>query len=196
MTKRPAQALLVIDMVQDFLPKVRSKGRRELIAATNDLTRMVRGHSGTVIWVRQEFRPDLSDAFLNMRRTGVAITIAGTPGSQLDPELIAGPEDRTVVKRRYSAFFETDLDRLLLPFAGTSLIIAGINTHACVRMTAIDAYQRDWDVILASDCVASYDPRHHAISLEYMDGKIARALSNPEIGSWLAAGEGNSADSR
>jgi len=186
MTKRPALALLVIDMVQDFLPTVRSKDRSELIAATNDLTKMVHDHSGTVIWVRQEFRPDLSDAFLDMRRTGEPITIAGTPGCQLDPELIAGPEDRTLVKRRYSAFFETDLDRLLLPFAGTSLIIAGINTHACVRMTAIDAYQRDWDVIVASDCIASYDPQHHAISLEYMDGKIARALSNLEISSWLA----------
>jgi nicotinamidase-related amidase len=33
--------------------------------------------------------------------------------------------------------------------------LAGINTHACIRTAAIDAFQRDYDVILAGDCIAS-----------------------------------------
>jgi nicotinamidase-related amidase len=38
--------------------------------------------------------------------------------------------------------------------------IAGINTHECVWTTAVDAYQRDFDVVLARDCIGSYDAEH------------------------------------
>jgi isochorismate hydrolase len=61
------------------------------------------------------------------------------------------------------------------------LILAGINTHACIRMTAIDAYQRDIPVILAADCIGSYDREHHEISLRYMKDKIAVVMSNGEL---------------
>ena len=53
-------------------------------------------------------------------------------------------------------------------------------------MAAIDAYQRDWEVILAADCVGSYDQEHHEISLRYMKGKIASVMTNEEIRSLLA----------
>jgi isochorismate hydrolase len=67
------------------------------------------------------------------------------------------------------------------------LIFAGINTHACIRMAAIDAYQRDWEVILAANCVDSYDREHHEISLRYMKDKIASVMTNEEIQRMLAA---------
>ncbi len=41
-------------------------------------------------------------------------------------------------------------------------MLAGINTHACTRMTAIDAYQRDLAVILPREAVDSYDKEHAA----------------------------------
>ncbi|MFN3943317.1 MAG: hypothetical protein ACK4K7_00135 [Allosphingosinicella sp.] len=37
----------------------------------------------------------------------------------------------------------------------------------------MDAYQRDLEVILASDCIAGYDEEHARISMRYMDGKSA-----------------------
>jgi isochorismate hydrolase len=55
-------------------------------------------------------------------------------------------------------------------------------------MTSIDAYQRDWEVILAADCVGSYDREHHEVSLRYMRGKIAEVMSNVEIAARLDAG--------
>jgi isochorismate hydrolase len=48
-------------------------------------------------------------------------------------------------------------------------------------MTAIDAYQRDLPVVLASECVGSYDQEHHAITLRYLQGKIAKVMTNNEI---------------
>jgi isochorismate hydrolase len=50
-----------------------------------------------------------------------------------------------------------------------------------------DAYQRDWEVIVAADCVGSYDLGHHEISLRYMKGKIALVMSNEDIRGMLDA---------
>ena len=56
-----------------------------------------------------------------------------------------------------------------------------MNTHACIRMTAIDAYQRDMRVVLATECIDSHDEEHARISLCYMDGKIASVMTNAQI---------------
>jgi nicotinamidase-related amidase len=134
-----------------------------------------------VFWVRQEFAPDLSDAFLEMRANNVSITIAGTAGCELLPELDRLPEDFVIVKKRYSAFFGTNLDARLSAIGPGFLVIAGVNTHACVRMTAIDAYQRDYDVIVAAECIASNDIEHHDVTVRYLDGNIARILPTADL---------------
>jgi bifunctional isochorismate lyase/aryl carrier protein len=138
------------------------------------------------VWVRQEFQPDLRDAFPEMRAKGIRITIRGTEGSQIVSDLAVAPSDPVVIKKRYSAFYGTTLDGILTGLNPDGLILAGINTHACIRMAAIDAYQRDWEVILAADCVDSYDREHHDISLRYRNGKIASVMSNEEIRRMLA----------
>ena len=138
-----------------------------------------------MIWIRQEFKPDLSDAFLEMRRHGIQVTIEGTDGCEILPELERRSDDRVVVKKRYSAFFGTVLDELLSDIGPDVLVLAGVNTHACIRTTAIDAYQRDYDVIVASDCIGSHDDEHQRVTLRYMDDRIARLMSNEEIGELL-----------
>jgi isochorismate hydrolase len=73
------------------------------------------------------------------------------------------------------------LDQLLAAWQPQRIILAGVNTHACVRTTAIDAYQRDYEVVLAEDCIASYDQEHHEVSLRYMAGKIAQVMRGVDI---------------
>lgn len=180
--------LLVIDMLQGFLDSWDAEARRKLVESIHELSAMMRSRGFPVIWVRQEFEPDLRDAFLEMKRSGMAVTIKGTRGAELVPELQVAAVDRVLIKKRYSAFFRTVLEEWLEELKADGLILAGVNTHACVRMTAIDAYQRDWEVILAADCVGSYDREHQEVSLRYMRGKIAEVLSNVEIAARLDAG--------
>jgi isochorismate hydrolase len=92
-----------------------------------------------------------------------------------------------LVKKRYSAFFGTELDAELSTLRPEVVVVAGVNTHACVRMTAIDAYQRDYDVIVAGDCVASSDPEHHDVTLRYLEGNIARVLATDHLITVLGA---------
>jgi nicotinamidase-related amidase len=183
--------LIVIDMLVDFFERspALAAQRASLVASINALVADFRRAKRPVVWVRQEFAADLSDAFLDMRRNNLAITIAGTPGCQLLPELEPSIDDPVVVKKRYSAFFGTELDAMLVALSPATLVLAGINTHACIRTTAIDAYQRDYDVILAGDCVGSGDRAHHDVTIDYLDGHIVRIMSNKSLAKLVGAVE-------
>lgn len=163
-------AVLVIDMLNDFFREGPLAEEREALAAhVNALVGRARERDWPVLWIRQTFAPDLSDAFLDMRDHGIRATIEGTEGARLLAELDRHADDPEIVKKRYSAFFETPLDAMLRDLDVETLILAGVNTHACVRMAAIDAYQRDLRVVIVRECVASYDAEYHAVSLRYLE---------------------------
>jgi nicotinamidase-related amidase len=112
--------LIVIDMVNDYLGKMSETDRSRIIEATNELIKSFRAADRPVIWVRQEFEPDLTDAFPEMRAKGIAITIRGTHGAAIHSALNYHPHDAIIIKKRYSAFFRTEL-ALLWQVGGTIL---------------------------------------------------------------------------
>ena len=153
----------------------------------NDLASFARENDFPVIWVRQEFEPDLSDAFRSMRETGTRITIRGTAGCHVIREIERRPGDIEIVKQRYSAFFGTQLAQLLESLRCGHLIIGGVNSHACVRTTAVDAFQLDYEVILAIDSIASYDEEYHRESIRYLKQAIGQPMSNGQLRECLRA---------
>ena len=171
------KALLIIDMLEDFFREEPLRSiRKNLTGQINKLLIDIRSVQIPVIWVRQEFRHDLEDAFLSMKRKNIKITIAGTFGSKILSELKVESVDHEIVKKRYSAFYGTQLDSLLKKLKVNELILSGINSHACVRTAAIDAFQRDMDVTIIRDCVASYDEEHHEMTLKYLSRGIAKVV--------------------
>jgi len=180
-------ALIVIDMLNDFLTKWECVDRERLISDLNELVEIMRKVSLPIIWIRQEFEPDLSDAFPEMRAKNIHTAIKGTAGCQIDSRLNIAPTDIVIVKKRYSAFYGTNLDEVLAQLRPDGIVIAGINTHACVRTTVVDAYQRDWPIVLATDCVDSYDREHHQVTLNYMRNKLATLMTNREIEAEIVA---------
>jgi nicotinamidase-related amidase len=177
---------LFVDLLEDFFAKPPLSARRETLAlAVNDLASFARERDFPVIWVRQEFEPDLGDAFRSLRETGTRITIRGTPGCDVIREIERRPGDIEVVKKRYSAFFGTRLAQLLESVHCNQLVIGGVNTHACVRATAVDAFQLDYNVILAVDAIASYDDEYHRESIRYLAQSIGQPMSNSEVEQFL-----------
>lgn len=100
--------------------------------------------------------------------------IAGSPQTELMPEL--GPEPTDVViatKRRLSIFRDTDLDLTLRELGIETVIFAGINTNTCVQCAAFEAMNRDLATIVVADCVQSmYGQDLHVLGLQ----NIARCL--------------------
>ena len=175
-------AIFVIDMLNDCFGHAElDRKRASLCSSINQLTALARTKGFPVIWVRQEFEPDLSDAFLDMKRENIRMFIKGTPGPLILDELVRYDSDIEIVKKRYSMFYGTDVESLLQELETDSLILAGVNTHACIRTAAIDAYQRDFQVTIVRECVASKDVEHHEITLDYLDGGIATLVTLGEL---------------
>jgi nicotinamidase-related amidase len=172
----------VIDMLNDCFGHAELDRRRaSLCSSINKLTAFARANAFPIIWVRQEFEPDLSDAFLDMKRDNIRMFIKDTSGACILNELERFDSDIEILKKRYSMFYGTALESLLQEWEAATLILAGVNTHACIRTAAIDAYQRDFQVIIVRDCVASKDQEHHDITLDYLDGGIASVMSLSEL---------------
>ena len=175
-------ALFVIDMLNDCFGHAElDRVRTALCSSINQLTDLARAKGFPVIWVRQEFEADLSDAFADMKKENIRMFIKGTPGPLILDELVRSDSDIEIVKKRYSMFYGTDLESLLQDLQTDSLILAGVNSHACVRTAAIDAYQRDFPVTLVRECVASKDQKHHDITMDYLDGGIATVVTLDEL---------------
>ena len=109
------------------------------------------------------------------------ICIEGTPGEKLVPGLETEPQDRVVKKTRYSGFYDTDLESELRSLAVESLVVCGINTHACVRTTVVDAFMRDYRIWIPRECVASYDQAGHERSLDYLSRRMACVVDLEEV---------------
>lgn len=90
------------------------------------------------------------------------------------------PEDNDyfVLKPRHSAFFQTNLELLLQYLSARRLILTGMAGDMCVLFSAYDGYMRGFEILVASDCVASEDPEQNAQILALMQ-RVLKAQVMP-----------------
>ncbi|NIQ38317.1 MAG: isochorismatase family protein [Proteobacteria bacterium] len=93
-------------------------------------------------------------------------SIEGTEGAQVIDELSPQPTDLVLPKRRFSAFFKTGLNDTLRGWGVDTLAVAGVTTHVCVLMTAMDALCHDFAVFVLKDCCASYRTEIHRSTIK------------------------------
>ena len=98
----------------------------------------------------------------------------------LVPALSPLPDEYHVIKRRYSAFFGTDLEILLKGLNATTLILCGALTDVCVHYTFVDAHQHDYRVRVAVDAVGGSSQAAHDASLNAMEYLQTGALRSTE----------------
>jgi len=89
--------------------------------------------------------------------------VRGRPMVEL---LLPGERDYFVLKPKHSGFFSTTLDVLLDYLKARTLIITGVAGNICVLFTANDAYMRDFNLVVPSDCVASNEAEDNRHALE------------------------------
>jgi nicotinamidase-related amidase len=106
--------------------------------------------------------------------------IEGTPGVEFAPPLKPLPEDYVLTKRRYSAFFSTDLDLLLRDNEVDTVFLVGTKTNVCIRATAQDAFQRNYHVIVPRECVSTDKEHLQQANLEDIGKYMGRVVSTDE----------------
>lgn len=78
----------------------------------------------------------------------------GGPDPSLVEPIVPGPDLPFVVKARHSVFYQTQLDYLLRSNDVERVVLAGQVTEQCILYSALDAYVRRYEVIVARDAVA------------------------------------------
>lgn len=91
-----------------------------------------------------------------------------------------------IVKRRYSAFFATDLALFLAEQSVNRVVICGVKANVCVRATAQDAFAHGFDVCVAGDATSSNREALARASLEDIDRYMGRVVSTSEAAGMLA----------
>src|SRR5438874_8580033 len=100
------------------------------------------------------------------------------PGRELVQILHPEEDDYFVLKPKDSGFFSTTLDVLLAYLKARTLLLTGVAGNICVLFTADDAYMRDFNLIVPSDCVASNDADDNRHALEQIQ-QVLKADTTP-----------------
>jgi len=148
-------AIIVVDMLKDnFRESPRNpfyqEGKR-IIPNLQTLLRKGREKGFPILFACDSF---LKEDFIFKGRMKPH-SLRGTEGAEVIDELKPEPTDLILHKRRFSAFFKTDLDQTLRTLGVDTLLVTGMTTEVCVLMTAMDALCHDFSVILLEDCCAS-----------------------------------------
>jgi nicotinamidase-related amidase len=151
-------ALLVIDMQRYFagIAAPILETVRRTVAACHE-------RGVLVVFTRHGHVDPARDGGMLGRWWGELI-LEGTEGHDLLP-LGAEPDDPVVPKRRYDAFFGTDLEALLRERGIEEVAVAGVMTNLCVETTARAAFVRDFRVRLLLDAAATAGEELHLASL-------------------------------
>jgi nicotinamidase-related amidase len=88
-------------------------------------------------------------------------SLAGTAGAEVFEELDMQADDLWQPKPRFSAFFDTGLERCLQEKGVTLCVVGGIATHFCVLTTVLDAICYDFQAVLLEDCSAAFSKQVH-----------------------------------
>lgn len=167
---------MVIDMLNDFVDEKGSlfcgPASRAILPFVVKTVQKARGVGEPVFFIADRHLAD--DKEFEMFPPHC---IAGTEGAAVCPELEPKKGEIIVPKRRYSAFFGTDLDLRLRELGVSEIILVGVCTNICVFFTAADARMRGYKVTVLRDGVASFDEAAHRFALEQMEKVLGARIA-------------------
>ena len=165
-------ALVIIDMQKDFVVEGAciecGPAGRATIPVIKQLKSWAYDNGLPIIYTHEYHRSDLTDFGKELDHEPPH-TLEGTSGMDIVDELAPEARDYHIYKRRYSAFFQTDLQILLQGLKKDVLIICGVCTNICVYGTALDALQNGLHAIIISDAVAGTSEEYHNVFLRHME---------------------------
>jgi ureidoacrylate peracid hydrolase len=199
--KNNETCLLIIDMQNDFLSEEGYFAQKknwpvsqfkDLIGRIAKLKEAADQKGWRTIYTQTGYAPDGCDSYTRVhnlipdifmegqtpeeeqKRDHHSVLIKGTWGADIIDELKPGEKDYVISKRRFSAFYQTDLEHMLRSWGIKNVVVTGIVTEVCVESTVREAFIRDFDVIVVEDGVSSWNKKRHDASIENMKFAYAK----------------------
>lgn len=175
-------ALLLVDMQNDFLDR---RGlypdRDKVVAGAKILLELFRAQKLPIMHVQMTIQPDGSDRMPHWVEKNIWSCVAGSSGACPPKCLEPFVDEPVFFKSFHSAFGSSELKSAIRAAEVDTLVVAGLYTHACIRATALDAFSHGYKVVIAQEAIASTEPVHADISLNYLDGLSIRNLKTADI---------------
>ena len=133
-----------------------------------------------VVNIKTEYEPDFSDWPMLAKRFEVEKHrhfVKGTADAEIIPPLAPREGEALIVKNRWNAFFNTELDQLLKSRGIKNLVIVGAATDVCVLETCSYAFSLNYNCIVPEETTASFTPERKQMGLEML--RFGRSLVVP-----------------
>jgi nicotinamidase-related amidase len=180
-------ALLVIDMQNAFVAEsaaYETPKARDIIPNIERLLQFAREHGQPVVWTRSDHSAPYGGILLNKCPAVRLDHVCWPEHPSFDyyPQMEQPAEgEYQVIKHKYDAFFETDLDAILRNRGVETVVITGTATNICCDTTARSAFSRDYQVAFLSDATASFDDEMHEATLKTMELLFGRVMTTDEV---------------
>ncbi len=180
--RRPA--VVVVDLIRGFTDPQCPPGC-DLDAVVTETARVLdaaRAASVPVVFTTIAFAPHELDSTVWLRKMpALRVLVEGTPWVDVDARLTPRADEPVLAKRAASAFFGTDLARLLTSWRTDSVLVCGATTSGCIRATAVDACALGWPTFLPRECVGDRAQGPHQANLLDIDAKYGDVIGVADV---------------
>lgn len=156
-----------------------------IIAASVNLVAAAREQGILIFWIRVERRADRRDVFDTLTDAYIAGGLSPRPpvvhgsfkAANID-ELPVREEDQVILKPRFDPFIGTDLDLRLRSNGIDTILLGGMSTNVGVESCARTAKDRNYHVVVLSDCTFNVDREDHEWTLRKIMPTFARVMTS------------------
>ena len=181
MDRRERTALILVDVINSFFEPGQPnhyEGVEAVVAPLRALLHAARSSGAIVVHAAEKHRPSFHD--FEWKKLPVHHLEDAYDAAFFGEFRPKGPDETVVYKRRFSAFFATDLALFLTEQGVTRVIIAGVKTNVCIRATAQDAFANGFEPVIPREATNSNRPNLAAASLEDIDRYMGRVVALDE----------------
>ena len=177
LTRNPA--LLIVDMIRGFTDPQCPLGTHcpEVVSANIELLQAFRHKELPIFFTTVVYHHDQQAAVFRRKVPALNLLQTESPWVAIDPQLGRRDSEPLIEKQWASAFHKTDLDQQLKSLAVDSLVVTGLTTSGCVRATAVDGLQNEFQVVIAEEVVGDRNQQAHSANLFDLNAKYADVQS-------------------
>jgi len=171
---------LLVDMIERAKPFPMPPEYGDILDRTVEFVKAARQAGYPIVFIQDQHRP--GDKEFTDFSVGQPHAIRGTEGAQLVEQLFPlGESDYHVGKRRFSAFYSTDMDLYLREEGIRRLVIVGRPSNVCALYSAADGFMRRYEVVAISDCLYSKTGEMHQRAMREFEATLGPVMTAQEF---------------
>ena len=176
-------ALIVVDMINGFTDSACPLGTDcpEVVSANVELLSAFREKGLPVFFTTVVYDDDQQAIVFRQKVPALNALRRGSHWVALDVAMERLETEPLIEKHWPSAFHKTDLDAQLRALGVDSLVVTGLTTSGCVRASAVDGLQYNYQVVVAKEAVGDRNPAAHEANLFDLGAKYADIIPVAEI---------------